>query len=254
MAESLKTVPNPRTPTSGIACPFVAVLLSLAIGTLPGCEKSFSGSHAFAALTRLFAGQAVSTNPQADADENETDSARSGDEESTARRGSRRQPRIIEVGDVSTLDESDDSKAVFSYVDSRGSTRIVQGLYQVPEVFRATAKNHSNGATRHINRYDAVAATRKQRPRAESAVPDFNPNRLDVTVFSATWCGACRRAKQLLDSEGISYEDRDIDDDPSARDEVRSMIGRVAIPLIDINGTYVVGYDRKTITQLITGG
>jgi glutaredoxin len=254
MAGSLKTVPNPRTLTSDIAYPFVVVLLSLAIGTLPGCEKSFSGSRALSALTRLFARQAVAAAPRADADENETDSARTSDEESTARRGSQRQPRIIEVGDVSTLDESDDSKAVFSYVDSRGGTHIVKGLYQVPEAFRATAKNHSNGATRGINRYDAMAAVRKQRPRTESAVPDFNPNRLDVTVFSATWCGACRRAKQLLDSEGISYEDRDIDDDPSARAEVKSMIGRVAIPLIDINGTYVVGYDRKTITQLIAGG
>ena len=164
---------------------------------------------------------------------------------------------IIEFSDVSILDEpgeASDSKAFFSYVDERGGDHLVQGLHNVPPAYQALAKNLSSGGVRRINRYDAAPLTRTALQRSRKSGSDFNPNRLDVTLFSATWCGACRRTRQLLDAEGVDYTLRDIDEDPSAKAEVRRVLGSVRIPLIDINGTYVTGYDRKTITKLIRGG
>lgn len=163
---------------------------------------------------------------------------------------------IIEVPDASILDEPgvvSDAKAFFSYRDERGGQHLVQGLHNVPPAFQALAKNMSNGGVRRINRYDAAALVRTSQLRRVRSGSDFNPNRLDVTVFSATWCGACTRTRQLLDAEGVDYVLRDIDEDPSAKAEVRRVLGSVRIPLIDINGTYVTGYDRKTIMKLIRG-
>jgi glutaredoxin 3 len=164
---------------------------------------------------------------------------------------------IIEAADASILDEPgqvSDAKAFFSFVDESGSSHLVQGLHNVPTSHQAVAKNMSRGGVRRINQYDATSLQRTAQNRRSLSGADFNPNRLDITMFSATWCGACKRAKQLLDSEGVEYTLRDIDEDPSAKDEVRRVLGSVRIPLIDINGTYVTGYDRKTITRLIRGG
>lgn len=163
---------------------------------------------------------------------------------------------IYEASDASMLDEPGgvpDSKAFWSYVDASGGDHIVQGLHNVPASYQLKARNLSNGATRSINIYDAQATVRRSPDKLASSKSPFNPNRLDVTVYSAEWCGACKRARQLLDHEGVDYVLRDIDDDPAAKDKVRMVLGKVRIPLIDINGTYVTGYDRKMIMKLIKG-
>ena len=177
-------------------------------------------------------------------------------EASGAGTGPRDSTIIIEVPDASVLDEPGgvpDSKAFFSYVDERGGDHLVQGLHNVPPAYQALAKNLSNGVVRRINRYDSAAVSQAALQRSRRSGSDFNPNRLDITVFSATWCGACRRTLEFLDAEGVDYVLRDIDEDPSAKAEVRRILGSVRIPLIDINGTYVTGYDRKTLTKLIRG-
>jgi mycoredoxin len=38
----------------------------------------------------------------------------------------------------------------------------------------------------------------------------------DLTVYSTTWCGFCRRLKLQLDQAGIAYDEIDIERDPEA--------------------------------------
>ena len=45
----------------------------------------------------------------------------------------------------------------------------------------------------------------------------------DVTMYSTTWCGYCRRLKTQFDEAGISYEVVDIEQDPAAAE----FVGRV---------------------------
>lgn len=47
----------------------------------------------------------------------------------------------------------------------------------------------------------------------------------DVTMYSTTWCGYCRRLKTQFDESGISYEVVDIDQDPAAAEFVGSVNG-----------------------------
>jgi mycoredoxin len=46
-----------------------------------------------------------------------------------------------------------------------------------------------------------------------------------VTMYTTTWCGYCVRLKKLLQREGISYAEVDIEQDPSAADYVMSVNG-----------------------------
>jgi mycoredoxin len=46
-----------------------------------------------------------------------------------------------------------------------------------------------------------------------------------LTMYSTTWCGYCRRLKTLLDREGITYVEVDIEQEPDAADFVMSVNG-----------------------------
>jgi len=58
----------------------------------------------------------------------------------------------------------------------------------------------------------------------------------NITVYSTTWCGDCRRTKRFLDERGISYTEIDIDQDPSSAQQVIDWSGgRRVIPTIRID-------------------
>lgn len=65
---------------------------------------------------------------------------------------------------------------------------------------------------------------------------------MKVQVYTAAWCRDCRAAKQFLDSHGIEYTEVNIDDDPSASDEVMRHVGKRAIPQLVIDGEWFQPY------------
>jgi glutaredoxin len=232
--------------------PLGTVVLVLLISASPGCRGSQEDSSILSLTRRILIEKA-----EVPSGDDAGEEVRSVSDPVGMQEAIQPQPgRIIAFGDASTIEEpheTSDAKSFFSYVGPSGDTRMVQGLHNVPVEFRATAKNLSTDG-RKTYRYDGAARASTRRPRAAVSTSDFNPNRLDVTLFSAPWCGACQRTKKLLDLEDVDYELRDIDDDPSAREKVREILGNVRIPLLDVNGTHVVGYDRDAITRILEGG
>lgn len=66
-------------------------------------------------------------------------------------------------------------------------------------------------------------------------------------IYSATWCAFCHAAKQYLDKLGVAYEDRDVDSKPAYAAESVEKSGQRGIPVIDIGGEIIVGFDRPKI-------
>jgi mycoredoxin len=46
-----------------------------------------------------------------------------------------------------------------------------------------------------------------------------------LTVYTTSWCGFCHRLKTVLKSDGISYDEVDIEQDPRAAEFVGSVNG-----------------------------
>ena len=61
-------------------------------------------------------------------------------------------------------------------------------------------------------------------------------------MYTTRWCGYCVRAKTLLDSRGISYEEISLDDDPAFRQTVYDVSGNWTVPQILIDGRPIGGY------------
>ena len=68
-----------------------------------------------------------------------------------------------------------------------------------------------------------------------------------VTVYSAEWCGFCHMAKQYLDKLEVTYTDKDVDRDGEALKEAVEKSGQRGIPVLDINGEIIIGFDRPKI-------
>ena len=63
-------------------------------------------------------------------------------------------------------------------------------------------------------------------------------------MYHKTWCPYCQRAKQLLDSKGVTdIEMIDIEADPAQRDLMIERTGRRTVPQIYIGETHVGGHD-----------
>ena len=75
-----------------------------------------------------------------------------------------------------------------------------------------------------------------------------------VTLYSAEWCAYCKTEKQYLDKLGVHYTVKDIEKTPGAADELDAKTGGKAqgIPVTDIAGEIVYGFDRARIDELLT--
>lgn len=68
-----------------------------------------------------------------------------------------------------------------------------------------------------------------------------------ITLYSATWCGFCHMAKQYLDSLGVKYEEKDVDLNPANAQESVEKSGQRGIPVLDIDGDIIIGFDKPKI-------
>lgn len=73
-----------------------------------------------------------------------------------------------------------------------------------------------------------------------------------VIVYSTTWCGFCKMAKNYLKQLGVNYEEKDVEADPAAGNEAVQKSGQMGVPVIDISGTIVVGFDKPAIDHALS--
>ncbi|MFZ6050142.1 glutaredoxin 3 [Pseudomonas sp. CR3202] len=64
-----------------------------------------------------------------------------------------------------------------------------------------------------------------------------------IVIYSSAWCPYCIRAKHLLDSKGVRYEEISVDGNPAVRAEMTRKAGRTSVPQIWIGQTHVGGCD-----------
>ncbi len=64
-----------------------------------------------------------------------------------------------------------------------------------------------------------------------------------VTIYTTAWCPYCQRAKALLNSKGVAFDEIDVTMDQTTRDEMERKAGRRTVPQIWIGETHVGGSD-----------
>jgi len=72
-----------------------------------------------------------------------------------------------------------------------------------------------------------------------------------VIVYSTSSCPWCNAAKRYLRERGIRFYDVDVSKDKKAAEEMVRKSGQMGVPVIDINGHIIVGFDRAKIDRLL---
>lgn len=76
-------------------------------------------------------------------------------------------------------------------------------------------------------------------------------NQPKVLVFSTPTCSFCNLAKKYFREKGVKFTDIDVSrDQAAARDMVRRS-GQMGVPVIDIGGKIIVGFDKPKINSLL---
>lgn len=76
-------------------------------------------------------------------------------------------------------------------------------------------------------------------------------NTTNVTIYSADWCGFCHAVKQYLEKKDIAYTEKNIEQDQKYAQESVEKSGQMGIPVLDIGGDIIVGFDRPKIDKAL---
>ena len=73
----------------------------------------------------------------------------------------------------------------------------------------------------------------------------------NVRVYSTPTCPYCVRAKQFLKDNNIAYEDIDVSADQQKAQEMMDKTGQMGVPVLDIEGEVIVGFDKGAISKAL---
>lgn len=143
-------------------------------------------------------------------------------------------------------------RTYYQYIDEGGSVRFVSSLLEVPEPWRDRAGSVELASATPLRPADRTAELERRRERARAVVAASVPARsnLDVQLYYASWCGFCRKAKAHLDDRGVDYVLRNVDD-PDTQAELVARTGSGSIPVLDVGGEFVRGYNAVAIDRLL---
>jgi glutaredoxin 3 len=73
----------------------------------------------------------------------------------------------------------------------------------------------------------------------------------NVKVYSTPSCPYCIMAKQFFAENNIQFEDADVSANASLAQEMISKSGQMGVPVIEIDGQIVVGFNKAKIKELL---
>jgi glutaredoxin len=144
----------------------------------------------------------------------------------------------------------------YQYTSDTGAVLFATRIEDVPPDRRATAgRVEMQGPppdSRRAVREARERSARVLRPRAAAPVPLAVAAPARVTIYTTSTCPYCRSAMRYMDSIGQAYTNKDVERDPAAHEEYRRKTGgRQGVPLIDVDGRIMQGWDRERLDELL---
>jgi len=72
-----------------------------------------------------------------------------------------------------------------------------------------------------------------------------------VKVYTTPICPYCNTLKQYLKQHNIEFEEIDVSQDQKLQDEIIEKTGQIGVPIVDIDGELIVGFDKEKISNLL---
>ena len=72
-----------------------------------------------------------------------------------------------------------------------------------------------------------------------------------VTIYTTPTCVYCKMTKAFFKEHNVAYEERDVSTDDAARDEMINKSHQMGVPVIDIDGKILTGFDKDGLSGLL---
>ncbi|MBI4050298.1 MAG: glutaredoxin family protein [Candidatus Doudnabacteria bacterium] len=72
-----------------------------------------------------------------------------------------------------------------------------------------------------------------------------------LIIYTTITCPFCKMTKQYFQEKGVEYEEKDVTNDAALQEEMIKKSGMFAVPVIDINGTIIVGFQKDKIEEAL---
>lgn len=73
-----------------------------------------------------------------------------------------------------------------------------------------------------------------------------------IKVYTTSSCPWCVKVKNYLKSQNVSFEEVNVGDDMVAREEMLIKSKQMGVPVLDINGAVILGFDKAAIDLALT--
>ena len=74
---------------------------------------------------------------------------------------------------------------------------------------------------------------------------------MKVLVYSRDMCPYCKQLKEFLKKNKIKFKEFDVDDDRTKLDEMVKKSGQVGVPVTDVGGKIIVGFDQEKLRKVL---
>ena len=73
-----------------------------------------------------------------------------------------------------------------------------------------------------------------------------------IKVYSTPTCPWCKKAKDFLKEKGVDFQDFDVASNEEARNELLDKSGQMGVPVLDIDGEIIIGFDQEAIEKAVS--
>ena len=180
----------------------------------------------------------------------------------------------VEAPPPATDVRADRTDLMFRYVDAQGRMTPAASMDEIPAEARdevvvvdTTLAPEARGSARWVHVADLSSADGEGRfavqvlprrafeARLRTKAVAAGPS---VIMYSASWCGVCRKARAFLEGAGVPFVEKDIEKEAGASAELQRKAAKAGVkasgvPVFDIGGAIVPGFDQGKIASLIKG-
>jgi glutaredoxin-like YruB-family protein len=72
-----------------------------------------------------------------------------------------------------------------------------------------------------------------------------------VIIYTTSFCPYCQAAKEYLTKKGVAYEEKNVEIDLKAQEEMIEKSGQLGVPVIDIDGKIIIGFSPEEIDKAL---
>ncbi|EJO5347829.1 glutathione S-transferase N-terminal domain-containing protein [Clostridium botulinum] len=72
-----------------------------------------------------------------------------------------------------------------------------------------------------------------------------------IKVYTAEGCSWCSKVKKYLQTKSIDFEEYNIGKDVKAREEMVQKSNQMGVPVLDIDGKIIIGFDKVAIDEAL---